>query len=126
MGAAVRSRLVAGTLGPLLHLAGDRVPHRDIPSRRFETASGVAVVSLLALRRGVRDPATVGAFATCAPDLEHVIRLPRPGGSKLFHDRRGWHRSGGIAASAQLLLAGIIVGWLWYPQRAAAKATGAH
>ena len=89
MGAAVRSRLVAGTLGPLL------------------------------------DAATVGAFATCAPDLEHVIRLPRPGGSKLFHDRRGWHRSGGIAASTQLLLAGIIVGWLWHPHRAAAKATGA-
>ena len=125
MGAAVRSPLAAGTLGPFLHLAGDRVPHRDIPSRRFEIASGVAVLTLLALRRGVLDPATVGALATAAPDVEHVIRLPRPGGSKLFHDRRGWHRSGGMAASTQLLLAGVIVGWLWHPRRQAAKPAGA-
>jgi hypothetical protein len=35
----------------------------------------------------------------------------RPRGKKLFHDR-GWHRSGGLPASLQLLLAGVILGVL--------------
>ena len=91
MGAAVRSRTAAALLGVPLHLAGDRVPHRDIPNRRFEIVSGLAILALVAARRGLTDEATVGALAACAPDLEHVVRLPRPGGSKLFHGRRGWH-----------------------------------
>jgi hypothetical protein len=120
MGAAVRSPVVATLLGPVLHVAGDRVPHRDIPDRRFEIATGVAAVTLLALRRGPLDAATVGALATCAPDVEHVVRLPRPGGSKLFHGRRGWHRAGPFPVSAQLLLAGLVLGLLSGPRSTAA------
>jgi hypothetical protein len=116
IGAAVRSPVVAALVGIPAHLAGDRVPHRDIRNRRFEVISGLAIVSLLAARRGVRDPATIGALATCAPDLEHVVRLPRPGGSKLFHGRRGWHRSGGVSTGAQLLLAGALIGRLLAPR----------
>ena len=112
MGAAVRSRTAAALLGVPLHLAGDRVPHRDIPNRRFEIVSGLAVLALVAARRGLTDEATVGALAACAPDLEHVVRLPRPGGSKLFHGRRGWHRSGGLSTGVQLLLAGLLTGRL--------------
>lgn len=118
-GAAVRSRLGALALGPLLHLVGDRVPHQDISSRRFEIGSGVAAVVLLAARRGPLDAATIGAIAASVPDLEHVLRLPRPGGRKLFpsHRRRGWHRSGGLPASLQLLVAGALIGVLAAPRR---------
>jgi hypothetical protein len=112
MGAAVRSRAAAALLGIPLHLAGDRVPHRDIHNRRFEIVSGLAMVALLAARRGLSDAATVGALSCCAPDIEHLVRLPRPGGSKLFHGRRGWHRTGGLSTRAQLLLAGVLTGRL--------------
>jgi hypothetical protein len=107
-GAASGSRLAAVLLGPILHLAGDRLPHQDIGSRRFEIGSGLAGLVLLAARRGPLDPATLGAAASSAPDLEHVLRFLRPGGSKLFHGRRGWHRSGRFPADLQLLLAGAI------------------
>jgi hypothetical protein len=111
-GAATGSPLAAGLLGLPLHMAADAVPHHDLHDRRFEIASGVALVCLLAARRGVTDAATIGAAAACAPDLEHIIRLPRPGGSKLFHGRRGWHHAGGLSTTAQLLLAGFLVGRL--------------
>jgi hypothetical protein len=116
MGAAVRSRAAAAVLGIPLHLAGDRVPHRDIHNRRFEVASGLALVAVVAARRGLSDAATVGALAACAPDVEHLVRLPRPGGSKLFHGRRGWHRSGGLSADVQLVLAGFLIGRLLAPE----------
>jgi hypothetical protein len=109
-GAASKSRLRALVLGPVLHLAGDRVPHEDIRSRRFEIASGAACLALVAATRGLLDPATLGAAASSAPDLEHVFPLLRPRGRKLFHGRRGWHRTGGFGARVQLLLAGAIVG----------------
>ena len=80
VGAAVRSRTAAALLGIPLHLAGDRVPHRDIHNRRFEVGSGLVLVGLLALRRGITDASTIGALAACSPDVEHIIRLPRPGG----------------------------------------------
>src|SRR5262245_3738209 len=112
MGAAVRSRTAAALLGIPLHLAGDRVPHRDIHNRRFEIVSGLAIVALVAARRGLSDAATIGALAACAPDLEHIVRLPRPGGSKIFHGRRGWHRAGGLSTRTQLLLAGMLIGRL--------------
>jgi hypothetical protein len=112
MGAAVRSRTAAALLGIPLHLACDRVPHQDIHNRRFEIGSGLAVVGLIAARRGFGDAATVGALAACAPDLEHIVRLPRPGGSKLFHGSRGWHRPGPFSTRAQLLLAGVLIGSL--------------
>jgi hypothetical protein len=111
-GAASRSRLTAILLGPILHLAGDRLPHQDIGSRRFEIGSGLFCLALLAGRRGPLDPATLGAAASSAPDLEHVVPLLRPGGTKLFHGRHGWHRSGRFPTDVQLLLAGIIVGAL--------------
>src|SRR4249919_24895 len=111
-GAASGSRLAALLLGPILHLAGDRLPHQDIRSRRFEIGSGLAGVLLLAARRGPLDPATLGAVASSAPDLEHVLPFLRPGGRKLFHDRLGWHRSGRFPAALQLLLAVAILGAL--------------
>jgi hypothetical protein len=111
MGAAVRSRMLALLLGPPLHLAGDRVPHEDIPDRRFEIGSGLAVLGLLAVRRGPLDPAVLGGAAASMPDLEHVVPWLRPGGEKIFH--RGGGRHGfGIAAEKQLLLAGALVGLL--------------
>jgi len=47
--------------------------------------------------------------------LEHVLPWLRPGGSELFHGRRGWHRSGRFPADLQLLLAGAILGALVAP-----------
>jgi hypothetical protein len=112
VGAASRSRLAALLLGPIVHVAGDRLPHQDIPSRRFEIASGVVGLVLLAAGRGPLDPATFGAAASSAPDLEHLFPVLRPRGRKLFH-HRGWHRSGRrFSADLQLLLAGTILGAL--------------
>lgn len=116
-GAASGSRLTAVLVGPILHLAGDRVPHQDIGSRRFEIVSGLLCLVLLAGTRGPLDPATLGAAASSAPDLEHVVPRLRPRGHKLFHGRHGWHRSGRFPAELQLLLAGAIVGYLIRPRR---------
>jgi hypothetical protein len=112
IGAAVRSRRAAVGLGLLAHAVGDRIPHRDIASRRFELRSGAALLLLVALRRGLLDPATLGGAAAAAPDVEHVLRLPRPGGRKLFPSHRfhGWHRAGGLPAWLQLLAAGALAG----------------
>ena len=111
-GALVRSPVAAAVLGPVLHFFGDRMPHEDIDSRRFELQCGVAGIVALALVRGPFDAATVGALASAAPDLEHVLPLPKPGGRKLFPSHRipGWHRPGGISANAQLLIAGALLG----------------
>jgi hypothetical protein len=111
-GVLAGSRARALALGMLLHAAGDRVPHQDIPSRRFETFSGTGAALAVAAARGPLSPALVGAVAASAPDLEHVVRLPRPGGRKLFpsHRFRGWHRAGGVSAPAQLLAAGFLLG----------------
>ena len=113
-GAALGSRLSAVALGPLLHMAGDRMPHEDVHSRPFEAASGTAAVALLALARGPLDPAVAGAVAAAVPDLEHRVRLPRPGGKKLFPSHRwaGWHRAGGLPANVQLVVAGVVLGAL--------------
>ncbi len=102
----------AALVGPVLHFLGDRIPHEDIASQKFETACGVGGVLALALLRGPFDPATLGAVTSAAPDLEHVLPLPRPGGRKLFPSHRipGWHRSDGITANMQLLLAGALFG----------------
>jgi hypothetical protein len=112
LGALTNSRLAALALGPPLHLACDRVPHEDISSRRFEIRSGLFTLGLLGLARGPLDPATLGAAAACAPDLEHVLPRLRPRGRKLFHGGRGWHRAGGLGTDVQLVLAGVIVGSL--------------
>jgi hypothetical protein len=96
----------------VLHALGDRVPHHDIPSRRFEIRSGLVLLGLVAVVRGPLSPAAIGAAAASAPDVEHVLRLPRPGGRKLFpsHRVRGWHRTGGLPAWVQLVAAGALVG----------------
>jgi uncharacterized protein YcfJ len=67
---------------------------------------------MLGIVRGPLDPATIGAVAAAAPDVEHVVRLPRPGGRKVFPSHRipGLHRPGGIPASAQLVIAGLLLG----------------
>jgi hypothetical protein len=113
-GALTSSRPGAVALGLVLHALGDRIPHQDIGSQRFEIRSGIACGLALAARYGPLSPVTFGALAASAPDLEHVIRLPRPGGRKLFPSHRipGWHQAGGIPAWAQLLAAGAIVGYL--------------
>jgi hypothetical protein len=118
VGAAAGSRRSAVILGALMHLAGDRMPHQDIWNRRFEMWSGLAALAAVALRRGPLDQVTMGAAAGSAPDLEHVVRLPRPGGRKLFpsHRLHGWHRSGGVPDWAQLLTAGILLGVLLGPR----------
>jgi hypothetical protein len=112
VGAASGSRGRAVALGLLAHLLGDRMPHQDLPSRRFELRSGVALLLLVAARRGAFDPATIGAAAASSPDLEHVVRLARPGGRKLFPSHRfyGWHRAGGLPTWLQLLAAGALAG----------------
>ena len=111
-GALVRSPVAAAALGPVLHFLGDRVPHEDIDSTSFELRCGVLGALALAVVRGPLDPATVGAITSTAPDLEHVLRLPRPGGRKLFPSHRipGWHRPGGLTAEMQLLIAGVLLG----------------
>lgn len=113
-GALAGTPLRALAVGPLAHIAGDAIPHHDLAPRSFEIASGVAAVLLLAATRGPLDPATVGAVAASAPDVEHVLPLPRPGGRKLFpsHRLHGWHRSGGVSGATQLLLAGALLGAL--------------
>jgi hypothetical protein len=113
-GSLVRSRLGAIPLGLLLHGIGDRIPHQDVRSRGFEILSGAGAIALLAATRGPGDAAVVGALAASCPDLEHVIRLPRPGGRKLFptHRFKGWHRAGGLTAGMQLFAAGAILGLL--------------
>ena len=117
-GALAGSRRGALALGPLLHVAGDRMPHWDVGSHGFEVVSGVLCVAALALRRGPFDAAVVGAVASSLPDVEHVVRLPRPGGRKLFPSHRvhGWHRAGGVSASTQLVVAGALIGALIAPR----------
>jgi len=116
-GALAGSRRRAIALGLLLHALGDAMPHNEIASKRFEIRSGLALLALLALARGPLDPAVVGAAASSAPDVEHVLPLPKPGGRDLFPSHRipGWHRSGGVPVWAQLVAAGVIVGLLIGP-----------
>jgi DNA-binding transcriptional LysR family regulator len=116
----VRSRTAAALLGIPLHLAGDRVPHRHIADRRVEIGSALLIVGLVAKRRGITDKATIGALTACLPDVEHIIRLPRPGGSKLFHERRGWHREGRLSPRVQLLIATLLVGRIFFTPEAGA------
>jgi hypothetical protein len=110
-GALVRSRPLALLLGPVLHLAGDRVPHEDIPNRSFEIGSGLVALGLLAAQRGPLDPAVLGGAAAAMPDLEHIAPWFRLRGEKLFH-RGGGRHGAGISAEAQLVLAGVTLGLL--------------
>ena len=113
-GALMPSRRSAAALGVALHAVGDSIPHHDIASRRFEVACGMGGVLLLAITNGPFARTTLGAIASAAPDVEHVVRLPRPGGRKLFPTHRvsRWHRAGGVTTDAQLFVAGIGLGWI--------------
>ena len=113
-GLLLRSRPAALAAGPVLHLLGDRMPHHDIPSRRFELWTGVGALALVAVRHGPLGAATVGAIAASVPDAEHLRRFPRPGGRKVFPSHRivGWHRSGGVPAWVQLGAAGFLLGFV--------------
>ena len=113
-GVLLESRLGALVAGPVLHLLGDRMPHDDIASRRFETWTGGGALALVARRHGPLSAATLGAVASSVPDAEHVLRLPRPGGRKLFPSHRlpGWHRRGGVPAWAQVAAAGLLLGFV--------------
>jgi hypothetical protein len=119
VGAAAGSRARALLLGLASHVLGDAIPHEDFDSRRFEIGSGLTLLGLLAVTRGAFDPAVIGAAAASAPDLEHVLPFPRPGGRALFPSHRvsGWHRSGGVSARVQLLVAGVIVGALAFRRK---------
>jgi hypothetical protein len=110
-GALVRSRSGALLLGLALHGLGDAVPHYDVESQGFEIGSGATALLALAARYGPFHPVTIGALAASAPDVEHVLPLPRPGGRKLFPSHRfeGWHRDGGLPAWVQLAAAGTIL-----------------
>jgi hypothetical protein len=107
-GALAGSRLRAALLGLVLHGICDRIPHWDIASRRFEIRSSLALLGSLAAARGLFDPAVVGAAAS-APDLEHVLPLPRLGGKKLYPTHRvaGWHRTGGVPVGVQLFTGSV-------------------
>ncbi|MFN2470207.1 MAG: hypothetical protein ABR583_04315, partial [Gaiellaceae bacterium] len=109
-GALAGSRAGAVVIGPVAHLLGDLTPHEDISSTTFEAVSGGAVLLLVARRHGVLAPATLGALAASAPDVEHLLQR-RLGGRKLFPSHRfsGWHRRGGLPAWAQLALAAAIL-----------------
>src|ERR1041384_504132 len=107
----LRPRPPAPVLGPPLHVAGDHVPHEDIPDRSFEIGSGLVALGLLAARRGPFDAAVLGGAATAMPDLEHLVPWLRVRGEKLFH-RGGGRHSAGISAEVQLVLAGAVVGVL--------------
>ena len=110
-GALSGSRLAAAPLGLALHAGLDAVPHDDVPSRAFEIVTGVGTVLLLARRFGPLAPATVGAAVGAAPDLEHVLPLPRPGGRKLFPTHRRAHepRRRQVPVAAQLVVAAVIL-----------------
>ena len=113
-GTLAGSRRAAVPIGLALHVLGDVLPHDDFPSRTFEVGSGILGVLALVARRGLGDPATVGALASSLPDVEHVLPLPRPGGRKLFPSHR-WaplHRSGGVSARLQLAVSALVLGAL--------------
>lgn len=110
-GALLGSRPLAFVVGPALHVAGDHVPHEEIPDRSFEIGSGLFALGLLAARRGPFDPAVFGGAASAMPDLEHLVPWLRLRGEKVFH--RGGGRHGvGLPVEAQLVTAGVLVGLL--------------
>jgi hypothetical protein len=111
-GALLRSRTLAIALGPALHVAGDFVPHRDFVNRNVDLATGLGSAIILGLRYGPTHPITLGAVSAAAPDLEHLFPRLRPAGVKLFHGRRGWHRTGELSIGTQLLIAGALIGLL--------------
>jgi hypothetical protein len=110
-GVLTRSRLAALAIGPVLHMAGDRVPHRHPAHSAWEYLAGILVIGILAERRGALDAATIGAAAAVMPDIEHVVPGLRLRGVKVFHPRPGRDRHDltGLSARTQTLLAAVIL-----------------
>jgi hypothetical protein len=86
--------------------------------------AGAAARSRLAalLLPTARSILTLGAVSASAPDLEHILPLPRPGGRPLFPSHR-WarlHQGGTFPAWAQLLIAGALLVALCRSERGAA------
>src|SRR5205807_9293363 len=95
-GALLRSRPLALLLGPALHLAGDQVPHEDIPDRSFEIGSGLVALGLLAARCGPPHPAVLGGAAAAPPRPQRLLPRPPPAGGERCH--RGRRPGAGSAA----------------------------
>src|SRR5256885_14194618 len=113
-GAAVGSPTEAALLGLGLHAVGDAIPHEDFDSLRFEVGSALVLLGLLAMRRGLFDPAVIGGAFCALPDVEHVVPHPGHQRPKLFPSHRfaGWHREGALPAPLQLLISLAIVAFL--------------
>jgi hypothetical protein len=113
-GALAGSRVRALVVGPALHLAADVTPHHDFVTKRFEAWTGFAALGFVAATRGPFSAETVGAAAAAAPDLEHVLHVPRPRGRAMFPSHRVpfLHRTGGISARGQLLVAAALLALL--------------
>lgn len=109
-GALTRSRLAALALGPVLHVAADRLPHRHPSHERWEYMGGIVAIGLVAKRRGLLDAATLGAVAAVLPDMEHLVPGLRLRGRKLFHrGSAGSRASAGISARTQSLIAAAML-----------------
>lgn len=110
-GALTRSRVAAVTLGPLLHVASDCVPHRHPASSELEVLAGIFVFGVVTGSRGALSAATLGAVAAAFPDLEHVVPALRARGAKVFHRLPGGDRDDatGVSARTQVALAVMLL-----------------
>ena len=106
-GALTRSRIAAVAIGPVLHVASDRVPHRHFRHASVDYLTGLLAFGALVRRRGGSDAATLGALAAVMPDAEHLVPALRPRGVRVFHRRRRRRRRkpSGLPAGVQLFLA---------------------
>lgn len=100
-GALTGSDRAAAVLGLPLHLASDRVPHRH-PHWLIDSLAGAAALAYVIERRGLSDPATIGALAAVAPDLKHV--WPRPQSRP-----RARRKPRGLLVSVQLAVAALLL-----------------
>lgn len=110
-GAATRSRFVGVVAGPFLHVLADRIPHQHPRHGAWEYASGLLIMGLLVRRRGVLDPATIGAASAVMPDLEHLIPRSISRNRKLLHPRRNRRarQNPGVTVGTQLLLTTVLM-----------------
>jgi len=118
-GGLTGSRIAAVVIGPVLHIAGDRVPHRHPRHSAWEYLAGILTIGFLAERRGVLDAATVGAASAVIPDLEHLVPGLGVRGAKVFHrrPRRNRRSPTGLSTRTQTLLAAMILAPLLLSRR---------
>jgi hypothetical protein len=110
-GAVTGSRLIGAAVGPLLHVIADQVPHEHPRHESWEYAGGLLVMGVLVRRRGLSDPATIGAAAAVLPDFEHLIPRALRRNRKPLHPRTFWNGRGGrrVSVGTQLLLSTLLV-----------------